>query len=351
MSRVYDLMGPDGFGTYLVEFNGDSMSCERVSRPPEALLIPGFVDLHIHGAFGIDFMDASPDELQALCSRLEGCGYEGFLPTTVTADAHRVARAVKSLPAHPLIWGFHLEGPFISPAKPGAQPIDAIEPIPQQGSDWDVVLNDERLKVATIAPEIANATSLISRLMQRNVLVSMGHSNATYDEARTGVEFGAGSVTHMFNAMSPIHHREVGLAGYSLLNQDLFCELIYDRHHVSKSAAEILFRMKGERVIAVSDSTKATGLASGASVEMWGHDCIVFKGAVRMKKDESLCGSAITLLDAFRMLREDFGEETAIRACCMTPRLALRRTEMPRVWLEIDAEGNIQKRHELSSVA
>ena len=343
MIEAYDALGPEGFGVYEVDLSTTPATFVRVSRPPKGLLIPGFVDIHIHGAFGLDFMSASREDMLELCRKLEAVGYDGFLPTTITAPAIDVAQALANLPVDPMILGFHLEGPFISPAFPGAQPPSFIFS-PPPGADWDAILDDPRLKVVTLAPELPGALELTSRLMQRGVVVSMGHTNATFEEARRGFEFGASNATHTFNAMRGFHHREAGMAGYALTNDALTCELIYDRLHVSPDAAKLLVKCKPpDRLVAVSDSTLATGLPAGQAVKMWGLDCIIGKKQVRLASNSALAGSAITLLDSFRNLHEDFGPEVAIRSCCSNPRTALGLKSV-RTWLVLDRELDIVKR-------
>jgi N-acetylglucosamine-6-phosphate deacetylase len=341
MSYVASWLGNEGFGSYFVEWNAEGPTFERVHRPPEVLLVPGFVDVHIHGAFGIDFMSADQADLLAMSNRLASLGYEAFLPTTVTAGVTEVERALSCLPDHPMMPGFHLEGPFISPAYPGAQPIDHIEEVPEGPSAWSRVLDDRRLKVITLAPELPRALDCVLQLAGRGVRVSMGHSNATYEEARRGYEFGALCTTHTFNAMRPFHHREAGLAGYALTNEALYGELIYDRQHVSKEAAALLLKAKRpDRVLAVSDSTLATGLAPGMRVDLWGQPATVGRGEVRLDANGALAGSAITLADAFRNLFEDFGPEIAIRTCSINPRQYLGLGE-PRVFLEMTLKGEL----------
>jgi N-acetylglucosamine-6-phosphate deacetylase len=123
VNKILEAMGPEGFGNYEVDWSGSEPQFTRVSRPAQGVLIPGLIDLHIHGGFGIDFMSASEKELAYLCHVLEGAAYEGFLLTTITASARSVARALDRIPNHPAILGFHLEGPFISPKKfPSAPP-------------------------------------------------------------------------------------------------------------------------------------------------------------------------------------------------------------------------------------
>lgn len=347
---MYRCFGPEGFGVYEIEWDQSPPRYLRVSRPPDALLVPGFVDIHIHGAFGIDFMSATESDMRVLAERLEGEGYEAFFPTTVTASASEVLAAVANLPEHEMIPGFHLEGPFISPAYPGAQPPSAIVDPPVGPSEWDAVLEHPRLRLVTLAPERPHALQMISRLRQRSVLVSMGHTEATFDQARHGYEFGASHTTHTFNAMRPLHHREAGTVGYALTQDGLTAELIYDRLHVCKEAASILIKSKPERrVIAVSDSSMVTRTPPNRAVEMWGHRCVVGRGDVRLKENGALAGSAITLLDAFRNLADDFGEETAIRLCALNPRRAMGMFDPPRVLLEFDKKYQLVGRRVLAS--
>ena len=340
----YRALGPEGFGTYEVEWSATGPKMTRVSRSADVLLVPGFVDLHVHGGFGIDFMSASSGDMEVLCSKLEAKGYEAFLATTVAASAEAVLAAVANLPEHPMIAGFHLEGPFLSEKYPGAQPRSEIRLPPAGGSEWDAVLDHSRLRVVTMAPELPGALELTTRLMKRGVKVSMGHTNATYEEARRGFEFGAAHCTHTFNAMRGLHHREAGMVGYALLNDALKAELIYDRLHVGREAARLLFKCKGaDGVIAVSDGTQAIGMPPGTRIEMWGERCVMGRGEVRLEEGGALAGSAITLLDAFRNLAEDFGEETAVRCCCVNPREALGMGA-PRVWLELGPGHEIMRR-------
>lgn len=340
--------GPEGFGTYEVDWSSGSPVFNRVSRSSDIILVPGFVDLHIHGAFGIDLMSASKADLVVLCDKLAAVGYELFLPTTVTASAKDVKRALANLPDDPRIGGFHLEGPFLSSDYPGAQPADAIVDPPIVDSEWEEVLGDPRLRLITLAPERPHALELTARLAQRGVVVSMGHSNATYDEARFGFEFGASHVTHMFNAMRGFHHREAGLTGYALTQDALSCELIYDRLHVSKEAAQFLLKCKPpDHVVAVSDSTMATGTPPGQHLTMWGLECVTERRSIRLASNNALAGSAITLADAFRSLADDFGIETAIRLCCENPRKVLKMGIKPRIYLELNKKLELVGRREL----
>ncbi len=345
MTTVAEYFGEEGLGTYEITW-GPAPEFRRVSKPADCILIPGFVDLHIHGGWGIDFMSASREELLSLCEKLEGDGYEGFLATTVTASAAAVLAAIRRLPDHPAILGVHLEGPFISHKFPGAQPPGSIEEIPMRDSEWDEILTHPQLRIATLAPELPHALELTTKLCGRDVIVSMGHTNATHDEARRGFEFGAFHVTHMFNAMRPLHHREASVVGYALQNDSVVCELIYDRLHVCLETAKLLLKVKPlDKVVAVSDSTAATRLMRDTEINMWGQDCVVdASGSVRIKSSDTLAGSTITLLDAFRNLYEDFGPEAAISMCCHNPRKSLGMAGPPRTYTLLNRKFQVDSR-------
>ena len=275
----------------------------------EEILVPGFVDLHIHGGFGFDVMDARRADIEALDDRLrEECGYDGWLPTTVTCAPERALAVLEALPDRPSILGLHLEGPFLSREHPGAQPPEFLAEYPGPGSAWDAVLDHPRLRIVTLAPEIPGGMELVRRLVARGVIVSLGHTDATYARTRAAVQAGARHLTHFYNAMRPFHHREAGIVGYGLLKNEIGRELIYDRLHVSREAADLLLENRNDaNVIPVSDGTKAVGLAPGTRLTMWGLDCVVGEGEVRLAGNGGLAGSAITLLDAFRNLTTDFG--------------------------------------------
>lgn len=343
MTMRCQYLGPQGFGTYDIDLK--TRSFQRVEGHADTLLVPGFVDIHTHGGFGIDFMTASRAEMQTLCGKLREVGYEAFLPTTVTASIEDVKRAFDALPESPMVLGVHLEGPFVSLKYPGAQPQSFIVDAPTGKSDWDPILDDPRLKLITMAPERPGAIEMISRLTGRGVRVSMGHTDATYAQAELAFQAGADHATHTFNAMRPLHHREPGMVGYALGNDELYAELIYDRLHVKRESAQVLMRCKpADRVVAVSDSTMAAGMAPGQSLCMWGLDCVVGDKEVRLTNG-TLAGSGITLLDAFRNLSEDFGVETAIRACSLNPRASIGHAAPPSLYLEFDASMQFVAMH------
>lgn len=347
MTECLSALGPQGFGSYSVEWTPSGPRFQPTSQQASATLVPGFVDIHFHGAFGVDFMSASRDELLWLADQLALIGYEACLLTTVTAKREAVEHALANIPDHDLYRGFHLEGPFINQSYSGAQPAEDI--VQPDSGDWDAVLDDPRLRVVTLAPEVSGGDMLVQRLVRRQLTVSLGHTGATYAEADRAFSLGATHTTHTFNACRPLHHREPGVVGAALTNNEVKCEVIYDGHHVSGPCTDILLRCKGtEGVIGVSDSTAATGLEPGTRLSMWGHDCRVETGKVVLAASGGLAGSAASLRDCFRNFVQDFGWETGIRACCLNGRAAAGMTGEPKTWLVFDKDVNLLEARHLS---
>jgi len=349
MAQVLQTFGPAAWENCRVEWSETGPVLEPVSEPFSGYLIPGFVDVHIHGGFGVDFMSATREDLDHWLIRLRAAGYEALLPTTVTASPEAVLAAVERLPDDPMIQGFHLEGPFISPKFPGAQPPEFILDPPLAPGPWDAVLDHPHLRYITLAPERPHALELILRLQRRGVVVSMGHTDATFEEARRGFEFGATHTTHTYNAMRGLHHREAGTVGYALVNPALNTELIYDRIHVCPDAARVLINAKPiEALIGISDATMVAGTPPNRRATMWGLDVTVGRGEVRLVENNALAGSAVTLDEVFRNLATDFGPQIAVYACCLNPRRILGMVGAPRVWLELDRDFRLVRRREIA---
>jgi N-acetylglucosamine-6-phosphate deacetylase len=318
---------------------------EFIDGSADTFLCPGLVDVHVHGAFGVDFMAADAARNKEWFDAMAARGVEALLPTTITADAKSVQAAIDALPEHPIVPGFHLEGPFISPKFPGAQPAAMIRDAAEIPAEWEAILAHPRLRYVTVAPEIPGGQALVRSLAQRGVIVSLGHTDATAAEVQEAVRHGARHVTHLFNAMRPFRHRDPGTAGAALSTDELRTELIYDRIHVDPMAAVIALRCKGPAgLLAISDGTLAAGYAAGSRVKMWGHEAVVGESDVRLL-DGTLAGSKMTIEDAFENLWADFGPRVAVAAAVETPRRALGLTGPPKVWRELDASGRLIQVH------
>ena len=245
----------------------------RVLNFPGATLGPSFFDVHIHGAAGHDVMEATPEALESMGTFLASRGTSAYLATTVTASLDATLRALDGLAneiaklpqpgrARPL--GIHLEGPFLSHQKRGAQPAEHLLPPSIATFDRMIDAAHGHVRLMTLAPELPGAAELTAHATSRGVRVSIGHSNATAAETRAAIAAGAVSATHTFNAMRPLDHREPGILGTVLTSDNLFSEMICDGIHTESEIVRLWWRAKGlERAILVTDAMAAAGMPEG----------------------------------------------------------------------------------------
>ncbi|MGI9114919.1 MAG: N-acetylglucosamine-6-phosphate deacetylase [Chthoniobacterales bacterium] len=274
-------------------------------------LAPGFIDLHVHGAVGRDTMEASAEAFRAICDYHASGGTTSLLLTTATAPLDHICAALGAIRAGkiPQIVGAHVEGPFISREKAGAQNVSFIcQPTPDTVARFLGYGN--MIKRITLAPEIGGALDAIKKFAASRVSLSGGHSDAWDDEARAAFERGMRSVTHTFNCMSSARRRGVqrvaGLLEFALSEPAISCELIADGHHVSATLMKMLYRAKGARGIClVTDATAGAGLPNGTSFSLGGRDCVVENGVCLLADRSALAGSAASMIDLVRtMVRE-----------------------------------------------
>jgi len=269
------------------------------------IVLPGFVDTHIHGALGFDIMDAETEGLRRMEEFLYSKGVTTFLPSTVSCsfdDMVRVLDFVKSYKndfPFTSVEGVHVEGPYISQEKKGAQNPDFIRP-PKTNEVKELVNNyQEIIKLITIAPEIENAVEAIKFFEKNGIVTSLGHSNTTYEEFLKAYMAGNRRITHFFNGMSALHHREVGLVGAGLLHEDVYVELICDKVHSTAEAIRLVFQNKKlDKIILITDSMRATGLEPG-EYELGKLKVIVDKISARLE-DGTLAGSILTMNEAVK---------------------------------------------------
>jgi N-acetylglucosamine-6-phosphate deacetylase len=272
-----------------------------LGRAGKGIAVPGFVDLQVNGFAGVDFSSTDLDGYRRAGEALLATGVTAFQPTFVTAPEEELVAALAQVPKDgigPRVLGAHLEGPFISPHALGAHPASA-----QRDPDPDLL---ERLLAAgpvahvTLAPELPGALDLIDLLCERDIAVSLGHSNATAAEAHAGYDRGARTVTHVFNAMRRFGHRDPGLAGVSLAREDVVVQLILDGHHVADEVAQVVWRAAAGRVALVTDAIEAAGIGDG-QYRLGSIDVEVRDGVVR-RPDGVLAGSVVTMLESVRNL-------------------------------------------------
>ncbi|MEY2526615.1 MAG: N-acetylglucosamine-6-phosphate deacetylase [Verrucomicrobiota bacterium] len=272
-------------------------------------LAPGFVDLHIHGALGRDTMEASAEAFRAICGYHASGGTTSLLLTTATAPIAAIVKVIKKVRASKSIKqiaGVHVEGPFISKAKPGAQRLGLIRK-PTAKAYAPLLEQGDVIKRMTLAPELPGAIELIDELRKHNIDPSGGHSDAWEEDARTAFEHGMRSVTHTFNCMSSARrdgiYRKAGLLEFALSEPDILCELIADGHHVSPTLMKMLYQAKGARGIClVTDATAGAGLPDGSKFSLYGRKCVVEGGVCLLADRSALAGGAARMIDLVRTM-------------------------------------------------
>jgi N-acetylglucosamine-6-phosphate deacetylase len=276
-------------------------------------LAPGFVDLHVHGALGRDTMETSVKALRTICHFHASGGTSSLLLTTATAPIDNVVGTLNAIRTYrssmEQIAGVHVEGPFISKAKCGAQRAEFIED-PSPATVRRLLEHADVIKRVTIAPELPGAPEAIGIFHERGISVSGGHSDAWDEDARTAFKRGMRSVTHTFNCMSSARSRGVyrvgGLLEFALSERQISCELISDGHHVSATLMKMLYRAKGAGGIClVTDATGGAGLPDGSRFSLFGRDCIVERSVCLLADRSALAGSASRMIDLVRTMVHD----------------------------------------------
>lgn len=288
----------------------------------DRIVVPGFIDMHIHGAAGHDLMEGSPEAVSAVATYLARHGTTSFLATTVTASLDRTLHAAKGLGeivralqsshgasekiagAQPV--GIHFEGPFLNIKKRGAHPASQIQKPSTETLERLLEAAGNATRVLTLAPELDGALAVLEQARSRGLRIGIGHSNATYEEAERAIAAGATHAVHTFNAMRPFAHRDSGIIGAVLTDDRVSAELICDGVHVEPTAIRLLVKCKGlERIILVSDSLSGAGMPDGNY--RLGNFTVHVAGGVCRTVEGNLAGSTITLDAALRNLRSFAG--------------------------------------------
>ena len=295
----------------LIDPDAAKAQADEIIDAQGAYVAPGLVDVHIHGYNGVDVSDNDPDDIRKMAHGLLANGVTSFLPTTLTVaweTLESVCRHIRGLMEESLspdfngaqIAGMHMEGPFINPGKKGAQNEAYI-----LRPDADKVLPfRDVIKVITFAPEMPGGLEFTRRLRQEtNIALSIGHTSANFDQAMDAIHAGVMRSTHTFNAMTPLMHRDPGVVG-AALNSDIYTELIPDTFHVNKGIFPMMTRLKGNKLVLITDALRSAGMPDGEYEN--GGQVFVLKGIECRLKDGTIAGSVLKLNQGVRNLR-DYG--------------------------------------------
>ncbi|WP_027409401.1 N-acetylglucosamine-6-phosphate deacetylase [Anoxybacteroides tepidamans] len=336
-ATIYTEKGPIEQGCILIEsgkiaYVGPLLpfpNVEGIELGKQYYVVPGFIDLHIHGAAGSDVMDATPEALQTMASVLPEEGTTSFLATTMTAPANEIENAVQNVanyihfynqPGTAEVLGIHLEGPFLSPKRAGAQhPRHIVAPDIELFQRWQKEARGT-IRLVTLAPEEPNGLLLTAYLKKSGVIASIGHSDAVYDQVKEAIQAGITHATHLFNGMRGLHHREPGVVGAVLMHDEVLCELIVDGIHVAPEMVRFAYRNKGkEGLIVITDAMRAKCLGNG-KYELGGQEVIVQDEQATLK-DGTLAGSILKLKDAVKKMMSFTGcsLEDVIRMASWNP--------------------------------
>ncbi len=305
-----------------------------IELPEDSTIVPGFIDVHIHGAGGADTMDATTEALNTMASILPEEGTTSFLATTITQEQEAIFNALENAadyisqhnkPGKAEVLGLHLEGPFINEVRKGAQPAThIIKPDIELFSNMQEA-SGNNIRLVTLAPEKENGNELVSYLAENGVIASVGHSDATYSEMAEAVKAGATHVTHLFNGMRGMHHRDPGVAGAALLFDELKIEMIADGIHVVPEMLDLSIRAKGtDGVILITDSMRAKCLKNG-TYDLGGQEVNVADGKALLA-DGTLAGSILKMKDSLKNMIEftGIGLEEAVKLASENPARQLK---------------------------
>lgn len=312
----------------------------------DRLVAPGFIDTHLHGGLEFDTMDARPEGLRVISTHLTRHGVTAWLPTTVACPSDQLERILAAIAqvrsegsGGAQILGAHLESNFISARYKGAQPPEHLRPVNDAELRDLLRRNVSTIRLLTLAPELDEATSLIQELVELGIVVSVGHSDATYDQVMSAVAAGATRVTHLCNAQRGFHHREPGVLGAGLACDRLYTEIIADLEHVHPAGLTIAYRCKGaDRLMLVSDALRGTGMPPG-EYELGGRPTTI-DGRIARLEDGTIAGSIVTLDLAVRNMVQATGiaPAAAIAMASTAPAESLGLALKGRVAVGCDAD-------------
>ncbi len=322
-----------------IHYVGPQRACKGAVDHGDAVIAPGFIDIHVHGYAGYDAMDSDIDSIQHIAKHLASRGVTGFLATLQTAPQKDLLEALKRVKREmgrsisgARVLGTHLEGPFISRNQMGAQQNFVREPTQQQLEEIYEAAGDT-LKIVTLAPEVKGGLDAVKFLKERNIVVSAGHTDASYGEARQAFDAGVSHLGHFWNGMRGIHHREPGIVGAGLDDENVTVELIADCLHVHPAVLGLTVRIKGpEKMVLISDLIKPAGLPNGEHV-LDGRTFLLDDGLIKLQSGV-IAGSSCGLDKAVHNMVEKVGVSL--------PVAVQMATDTPARIIGLDAKGRLE---------
>lgn len=327
---------------YMVDFS-EQADDELIAEATGRLVVPGFIDVHKHGGYGLDTMDGDPDKLNNMVNLMVTEGITSLFPTTITQSPENIERALVTInqvaKKNPVIQGIHLEGPFINKVFMGAQPEEyIINPNTALLKKW-YALSGERIRLVTYAPENGGIPDFEAFMLAHHIVPSIGHSNATRAQL---CHSRATHITHLHNAQRPLHHREPGVTGHGMIEEAITGELIADGFHIIPDMLELAFRLKGaQRLELITDSMRAEGLGDGIS-ELGGQKVTVKDKQARLDNGH-LAGSVLAYDDAFRNIQTmtSASIQDAVQMSSVNQALEFGLTQKGHLAIGKDADFNL----------
>lgn len=307
---------------------------EEVIDAKGQTVVPGFIDIHSHGGYGVDSMDGDADAINVMTEKMLAEGITSYFPTTMTQSDKNIEKALvaisKAKETNPMIQGIHLEGPFVSPAYKGAQPEQFMRPAEADTmAHWND-LSGGNLRLVTYAPETGDVTAFEKYCLENDIILSAGHTGATYEQLMSSE---ASHVTHLFNGQLGLHHREIGVAGFGLLEPDVYTEMVVDGFHISPPMVKLAYKARGaDRIVLITDSMRAKGFPEGES-ELGGQKVFVKDKQARLENG-SLAGSVLTFNDAFKNMM-------AFTGCSMAEAVQMSSVNQAREF-NLDKKGTLE---------
>jgi len=299
------------------ELSTATLTGAEVIEAKDKFITPGYIDIHVHGGGGSDVMDGDYEAINQIAITHSHFGTTSFLPTTMTMNKDKIIRSLRSIceavkkgTAGAEILGIHMEGPYINSEKKGAQREEDIKKVSLEEFLEFNQASGNLIRLVTIAPEMPGAIDFIKYLDKQKIIISVGHSNATYAQVQAGIQAGLSHVTHTFNAMRGLHHREPGVVGAALTSPELTVEVIADGIHIHPVVIKILIKAReNEKIVLITDAMRAAGLKEG-TYDLGGQEVTVNKGQARLK-DGTLAGSVLTMDKAVKNMVSKVGVSLA----------------------------------------